>query len=55
MLADPPKIRSVHLKIDAEVFQHFLTETGGKWHITRMQTVLKAYVRAKQAERGKGK
>jgi len=51
VLADPPKTWSVHLKLDAEVFRHFLAETGGKGHITRMQTVLKAYVRAKQAER----
>ncbi|MGQ0565122.1 MAG: hypothetical protein ACT4OK_08625 [Gemmobacter sp.] len=49
VLVEPPKTRSVHLKIDADVFQHFVQETGGKGHITRMQDVLKAYVRAKQA------
>lgn len=36
--------RSVHLKIDADVFEFF--KAGGKGHVTRMQDVLKAYVRA---------
>jgi uncharacterized protein (DUF4415 family) len=49
VLVEPPKTRSVHLKIDAEVFQHFLQETGGKGHITRMQAVLKSYVKAQKA------
>ena len=49
VVVEPPKTRSVHLKIDADVFQHFLAETGGKGHITRMQAVLKAYVKAKKA------
>lgn len=38
--------RSVHLKLDPEVFQFF--KQGGKGHITRMQNVLKAYVKAQQ-------
>ncbi len=49
VLVEPPKTRSVHLKIDADVFHHFLAETGGKGHITRMQAVLKSYVRAQKA------
>lgn len=49
VLVEPPKTRSVHLKIDAEVFHHFLEETKGKGHITRMQNVLKAYVAAQKA------
>ena len=49
VVVEPPKTRSVHLKIDADVFQHFLAETGGRGHITRMQAVLKAYVKAKNA------
>jgi uncharacterized protein (DUF4415 family) len=53
VLVDPPQTRSVHLKIDADVFRHFVQETGGKGHITRMQNVLKAYVRAKKAEAAK--
>lgn len=38
--------KSVHLKLDPEVFLWFKTQ--GKGHITRMQNVLKAYVRAKK-------
>jgi uncharacterized protein (DUF4415 family) len=41
---------SVHLKIDPEVFDFF--KRGGKGHLTRMQNVLAAYVRA-HAERGR--
>lgn len=37
-------VRSVHLKLDKEVFEFF--KGGGKGHITRMQDVLKAYVHA---------
>jgi uncharacterized protein (DUF4415 family) len=40
----PPK--SVHLKLDPEVFDFFKSQ--GKGHLTRMQNVLKAYVRAHQ-------
>ena len=53
VLVEPPKTRSVHLKIDAEVFHHFIAETGGKGHITRMQAVLKSYVKAQQAAAAK--
>ena len=53
VLVEPPKTRSVHLKIDAEVFHHFLAETGGKGHITRMQAVLKSYVNAQKAAAAK--
>ncbi|MCA8926909.1 MAG: BrnA antitoxin family protein [Alphaproteobacteria bacterium] len=38
--------KSVHLKLDAEVFAFF--KAGGKGHLTRMQNVLTAYVRAHQ-------
>lgn len=37
---------SVHLKLDPEVFEFFKRQ--GKGHITRMQDVLKAYVKAHQ-------
>jgi uncharacterized protein (DUF4415 family) len=40
----PPRT-SVHLKLDPEVFDFF--KRGGKGHLTRMQNVLTAYVRAK--------
>lgn len=42
----PAKPRSVHLKLDPEVFEHFIAETGGKGHLTRMQAVLKAYAKS---------
>ncbi|MFG1351823.1 hypothetical protein [Xanthobacter autotrophicus] len=45
-----PKVpRSVHLKLDPEVFAFFYEEAKGKGHLTRMQNVLKAYAKAKQA------
>lgn len=40
------KPRSVHLKLDPEVFEFFRAESGGKGHLTKMQNVLKAYARA---------
>jgi uncharacterized protein (DUF4415 family) len=48
-LEPPRKPRSVHLKLDPDVFEFFFAETGGKGHLTRMQSVLKAYVKAKKA------
>lgn len=44
----PKKARSVHLKLDPEVFDFFYAETNGKGHLTRMQAVLKAYMQAQQ-------
>ena len=44
----PKRTRSVHLKLDPEVFEFFVAETGGKGHLTRMQAVLRAYVEAKR-------
>jgi hypothetical protein len=41
-----PPPTSVHLKLDPEVFNYFKAQ--GKGHLTRMQNVLKAYVRAHQ-------
>lgn len=43
-LVDHRAPTSVHLKLDPEVFDFFKSQ--GKGHITRMQNVLKAYVRA---------
>jgi uncharacterized protein (DUF4415 family) len=45
-LVDYSKPRSVHLKLDPEVYLHFKSQ--GKGHITRMQNVLKAYVKARK-------
>lgn len=44
----PKKPRSVHLKLDPEVFDFFYAEAKGKGHLTRMQGVLKAYVTARK-------
>lgn len=41
---EPQSPTSVHLKLDPEVFDFFKRQ--GKGHITRMQNVLKAYVKA---------
>jgi hypothetical protein len=38
----PRKPRSVHLRIDPEVFDYFYAITNGKGHLTRMQNVLRA-------------
>ena len=43
---EPHGRTSVHLKLDDEVFDFFKSQ--GKGHITRMQDVLKAYVKAHQ-------
>ena len=47
-LEPPRKPRSVHLKLDPEVFDFFFEEAKGKGHLTQMQNVLKAYVKAKR-------
>ena len=48
-LSGPLKPRSVHLKIDPEVFDFFYAQSSGKGHLTRMQNVLRAYVKAHKA------
>lgn len=45
-IEEPKRPRSVHLKLDPEVFEFFYRESNGKGHLTRMQNVLKAYVNA---------
>lgn len=45
-LIEPASVRSVRLNLDPEVFEFFKQQ--GKGHLTRMQNVLKAYVRAHQ-------
>lgn len=42
----PQPPRSVHLKLDPDVFEFFRAQ--GKGHLTRMQMVLRAYVDAKR-------
>jgi uncharacterized protein (DUF4415 family) len=46
-----PRPRSVHLKLDPDVFEYFYEESGGKGHLTRMQNVLRAYVAAHTRDR----
>ncbi|MGN6422071.1 MAG: BrnA antitoxin family protein [Asticcacaulis sp.] len=48
-IRQPKKPRSVHLKLDPDVFDFFVAETHGKGHLTRMQDVLKAYMTARKA------
>ena len=45
-VVEPGVPMSVHLKLDPEVFDFF--KSRGKGHLTRMQEVLRAYVRAHQ-------
>mgnify|MGYP000149638566 CR=1 FL=1 len=48
-IVESKKPRSVHLKLDPEVFDFFVSETNGKGHLTRMQDVLKSYMNARKA------
>lgn len=41
-----PSSKSVHLRLDPDVFDFFFAQSGGKGHVTKMQNVLKAYVKA---------
>lgn len=50
VMEEPRRSRSVHLRLDAEVFDFFHQEANGKGHLTRMQNVLKAYVKARRRE-----
>ncbi len=47
-IVSPRSPRSVHLKLDPEVFEFFYRECRGKGHLTKMQNVLKAYVSAQK-------
>lgn len=51
-VVEPERKKSVHLRLDPEVFDFFVAETGGKGHLTRMQNVLRAYVEAKKKKAG---
>ncbi|MAU23129.1 MAG: hypothetical protein CMH13_21765 [Martelella sp.] len=42
----PATKRSVHLKLDPDVFQFFYEQADGKGHLTQMQAVLRAYAEA---------
>ncbi|MFN3549852.1 MAG: BrnA antitoxin family protein [Mesorhizobium sp.] len=45
-IEEPKRPRSVHLKLDPDVFEFFRQQAGGKGHLTKMQAVLKAYANA---------
>lgn len=51
-VVERPGRRSVHLRLAPEAFDHFVAESGGKGHLTRMQNVLRAYVAAKTKKAG---
>jgi uncharacterized protein (DUF4415 family) len=46
LLVGPKTRKSVHLRIQPDVFDFFIQQTGGKGHIAKMQAVLKAYADA---------
>jgi uncharacterized protein (DUF4415 family) len=46
VLVEPANRKSVHLRLQPDVFDFFLKQTGGKGHIAKMQAVLKAYADA---------
>lgn len=52
VLVEPRSAKSVHLRLDPEVFEYFYESSHGKGHLTRMQNVLKAYVQAKKPAAG---
>ena len=45
-IEETKRARSVHLKLDPDVFEFFRQQAGGKGHLTKMQNVLKAYAKA---------
>ena len=53
ILVDYREPTSVHLKLDPLVFAWFKQQ--GKGHLTHMQNVLKAYVRAEMSKKRKGR
>jgi uncharacterized protein (DUF4415 family) len=53
VVVEPPH-KSVHLRLDHAVYDHFYRENNGKGHITKMQQVLAAYVRAQKKRAAKG-
>ena len=46
VIEEPRRARSVHLRLDPDVFDFFYSTSQGKGHLTRMQNVLRAYVMA---------
>jgi len=50
VLVMPRKSKSVHLRIDPDVYDWFVRVSGGKGHLTRMQAVLRAYMKAHEQD-----
>lgn len=46
VLVEPANRKSVHLRVNQDVYDFFVKDTGGKGHIAKMQAVLKAYADA---------
>jgi uncharacterized protein (DUF4415 family) len=46
VIVEPANRKSVHLRINPDVYDFFVQQTGGKGHIAKMQAVLKAYADA---------
>jgi uncharacterized protein (DUF4415 family) len=46
VIVEPANRKSVHLRINPDVYDFFVKQTGGKGHIAKMQAVLKAYADA---------
>jgi uncharacterized protein (DUF4415 family) len=46
VLVEPVNRKSVHLRVNQDVYDFFVKDTGGKGHIAKMQAVLKAYADA---------
>ena len=46
VLVEPQGRKSVHLRLQPEVYDFFVAQSGGKGHIKKIQQVLKAYVDA---------
>jgi uncharacterized protein (DUF4415 family) len=46
VIVEPTNRKSVHLRINSDVYDFFVQQTGGKGHIAKMQAVLKAYADA---------
>lgn len=46
----PRRTRSVHLRVDQDVFDFFYDESKGKGHLTSMQNVLRSYVSARRQQ-----
>ena len=47
-IVNPPEKKSIHLRVDADVLEFF--KQGGKGHLTRMNAVLRRYMKAQMQQ-----